>query len=849
MEKKTNLILFLIILIAFFTIDRIHAQEVDMQNLAALDVDQLTDDQIRRFIAQVESAGYSESQLLIMARARGMSELQIEKLRTRITQVQSGTSTKSETGRVYSEGRMRQKPDLRPKSKSDPFDTILPEDTLVDEDELQIFGLAFFQQENASFEPSLNVATPKNYVLGPGDEIIIDIWGSSEYTYQQTISTEGALKIPGIGPIYLNGLTIEEASDRIKGKLRSIYSTLGQNTFAEVNLGQIRTINVNVVGEVNTPGSYTVSSFATAFNALYLAGGPGEGGSFRRIGIFRNGQQIAVLDAYDYLIRGKGSNITLHDQDVVLVYPYENRVSIYGEVKRPAIYEMLADETFTDLIEYSGGFTGKAYYDRITLRRNQGNFRAVTTVERGDFDKLRIQNGDDVEVRPITNLYTNRVMIDGAVFQPGEYELKDSLSLQHLIRQAGGLRGDAFLQRAVILRQNDDFSLSNLAVNLKAVMEGSAEVWLEKEDLVKIQSIYDLREAYFIQIKGEVLKPGSYPYVQGQTVEDLIFLAGGFKESAARSFVEVARRFKDTGEAEDPDQTAEIYNFSISKSLTLDEEASQFELHPYDLVVIRKSPFYEDQLTVELEGEALYPGTYVLSRKNERISDVVRRAGGLTRHGYAKGATLIRRTEYYEEPDEKKSVPSPGQTEKTVQTENELQELETDLAQFRREELKSLLERDTSMLDQSAMDFKQQESIGIDLEEIMKRPGSETDLILKHGDILSIPRKLETVRVRGEVLYPSNVIFRRFSTFRGFISLAGGFTDEAKKSKAYVVYPNGSAKKTRSFLGIKIFPKVEPGSEIIVPQKPERRRLSPGEVISLASGLGTLALVINNLTK
>jgi len=486
------------------------------------------------------------------------------------------------------------------------------------------------------------------------------------------------------------------------------------------------------------------------------------------------------LDAYDYLIRGVGNNATLQDQDVLLISPYLNRVRVYGEVKRPAIYELTIGETLSDLIEFTGGFTGGSFSDRISLRRNNGNFKAVSTVEKNEFTQFQMLGGDIVEVKPISNLYSNRVTIQGAIFQPGEYELKDSLSLIQLIERAGGLRGDAFLGRVVILGQNQDLSMTSRSVNLDELnADSSKRVWLKNEDIVRIQSIYDLREESFVQIQGEVINPGKYPFAMGQTVEDLVFLAGGFKESAARSFVEIARRNPINGDRLNLDKTADIFNFPISSSLRLDQSASLFRLDPYDLVVIRKSPQYEEQIVVELAGEALYPGMYALSKKDEKISEVIQRAGGITSYAYPKGASLVRRTEYYQtEEDDRR-------------TRDAIASIEQEAVAIRREELKSLFERDT-LTQQSADLFKEQETIGINLEEILKNPGSEFDLILKEGDILTIPRKLETVRIRGEVLYPSNVRFGSTFSFKDFVSQAGGFTGNAKPSKSYVIYPNGT---------------------------------------------------------
>ncbi len=811
------------ILLFLFTTTLVYSTQAQdapsIQNLQNINVDELTDDQIKRFIQQVESSGYTEQQLELLARARGMSEAQISKLRNRINQLQSGqTGGQTGTGGV---SRLRESPTFRTDRETpfDPFADIIPADTLKKGEKLEIFGMSFFENEDLTFEPSMNIATPKDYLIGPGDQLIIDVWGASEQTYQLNVSPEGNIRIPSLGPIYLNGLTVDQADTRIKSRLKSIYSTLGNNTFAQISLGQIRTISVNVIGEVKRPGTYTMSSFGTAFNALYYAGGPTETGSLRDIQVFRGGKKINMLDAYNFMIYGEGQNIMLQDNDVVLVRPYQNRVGMDGEVKRPAYYELLEGETLEKAIDFAGGFSSEAYKESISLRRNLSNKKAVQTVTSMHYAQFPMQGGDYVEVGKITNQFTNRVRIEGAVNHPGEFELKEGMKLSDLVQLAEGFRGDAFMGRGLIIRQNEDFTLSSIAFVPSELTAGNYDLELQNEDQVKIQSIFDLKENYTVTIQGEVQKPGSYPFVKGMTVENIVYLANGFKESAARSSVEVARRVK--GDAGDEDVSSEVFNFSIDQGLGISDEASDFELAPFDLIVIRKSPFYEEQVMIEIEGEVKFPGKYALKKKDERISDVLFRAGNLTSYAYPRGATLIRRTEYYVTDDEEGD----------------------EAARLRRQELQELFERDT-VIDNTQQAFKTQESIGIQLEEILKSPGSKFDLILKEGDVISIPRELQTVRVRGEVLYPSTVRYDNTLGFKQIISQAGGFSDQAKKGKAYVVYANGSAERTRNFLWFKDYPKVEPGAEVIIPKREERQGLSPQAVISLTSGVATLSLVI-----
>jgi protein involved in polysaccharide export with SLBB domain len=585
-----------------------------------------------------------------------------------------------------------------------------------------------------------------------------------------------------------------------------------------VSLGQIRTISVNVIGEVKKPGTYQLSSFATAFNALYMAGGPGENGSLREILVFRNGKKIGSLDAYKFLIDGEGQNVNLQDQDVVLVKPYLSRVAIEGEIKRPALYEV-SNESLSKLLEFAGGFTGDAYTRSISLERNEDNFKTVKTLNSEQFEGMILKNGDRVEVGKISNQFKNRVRVEGAVNHPGEFEFIQGMKLSDILALVDGLRGDAFVEQALIIRENKDLTLSNIAFIPSELLAGSFDIELQSGDLIKIQSLFDLRELYKLTLQGEVIKPGTFPFIEGMTVENLIYLAGGFKETAAKSFVEVARRVIDDSKGDAV--SSEIYNFSISETLNLDDDASSFELKPFDLIIIRKSPYYEKQAVVEIEGEVQFPGKYVIQNKGERISDVLKRSGDLTDYAYAKGATLIRRTEYYASAEGESKIAS----------------------RIRREELQELFERDT-IGGEKKRTFKPQETIGIQLEEILKNPGSAFDLILKEGDVISIPSQIQTVRVRGQVLYPSTIRYDKSYSFTKLVAQAGGFSDNAQKRKSYIVYANGTAQKTSSFLWFKHYPDIEPGAELIIPTKREKRRLTPGEIIGLTSGLTTLSWVV-----
>ncbi|MEP4599200.1 MAG: SLBB domain-containing protein, partial [Cyclobacteriaceae bacterium] len=547
--------------------------------------------------------------------------------------------------------------------------------------------------------------------------------------------------------------------------------------------------------------------------------GPSQTGSLREILVFRNGKKIGELDAYQFLIYGEGTPISLSDQDVVLVKPYISRVAVKGQVKRPAYYETTEAETFAQVLEFAGGFTDRAYTKTVSLQRNDENFKTVKTIYKERFSDLTINNGDVVDIAPISNQFRNRLRVEGAVNHPGEFEFTEGMMLSDLVEIFDGFRDDAFMNQALVIRENDNLTLSNIAFKPSELIDGTFDLELKSSDLVKVQSIFDLAEDFTLRLEGEVLAPGNFPYAEGLTVENLIYLGGGFKETAAKSFVEVARRITDDTKGES--YSSEVFNFPISEDLNISEEASTFELQPFDLVVIRRSPYYEKQKTIEIQGEVQFPGKYVIQTKNERISDVMKRAGDLTAYAYAKGATLIRRSEYYATTDDESAT----------------------AAKVRREELAALFKRDT-VLEGSSNTFRKQESIGIQLDQIMKNPGSSYDLILKEGDLISVPRELQTVRVRGQVLYPSTVRFDNAYSFKKFVSKAGGFSDDAMKKKSYIVYANGTAEKTSSFLWFKKFPDVEPGAELIIPEKPPKRKLTPGEIVGISSGLSTLSWVV-----
>ena len=757
------------------------------------DIDKLSDDQLKSFIQKAEEGRYTENQLLLGAKARGMSDAQISKFRARIKKIKAGgTDKKGQDAEGAANSRMRQnykQEDIEDKKDLfDPFGELMGEktDTLP-----KIFGMDYFKNNQLSFEPNVNIPTPINYRLGPGDEIIIDLWGDSEQTYQEQISPDGYIRIERLGPIYLNGLEIGVAKKKINAKLKTLYGTLGSSTYSQISLGQIRSIRINVIGEVMVPGTYTMSSLGSAFNALYLAGGPQETGSLRKIEVYRNGKFHGRLDAYQFLIFGEGQDISLSDGDVVIVKPYDTRVFIDGEIKRPAFYDMMAGESLAQLFEYAGGPTDMGYTDRVTVRRKTGNFRAIKSLSLNDSSSL--MNGDEIEITPISHRFLNRIQIEGAVNFPGAFEYKEGLMLSSLIEQSGGLAGDAFLGRGIIIRLDPDLNLTNESFNVGEVVNGTSDVALKNEDFIKIQSIQDLKEEETVRIEGEIQKGGNYPYIANMTVEDLILLADGFKTSAARANVEVTRR----GALDNENAVAEIFNFKIDENLTLSPEASKMKLLPFDLITIRRAPGYGLQELVEIEGEVKYPGKYGLKSTSETIYDLLVRAGGLRDVAYTAGAMLIRRSDY------------------AVST-NSLTNYRADI---KRNKVLSILENDTAAYEQALKKLDLDESIGIDLAAIILNPNSDANMTLQEGDIISIPKAFNTVQVRGEVLNPSKVKYSSGLSLGQYIGRAGGFSSAAKRSKAYVIYANGSSQRTTTFLGFRFYPKVLPGTEIIIPRK------------------------------
>ncbi|HMP99348.1 MAG TPA: SLBB domain-containing protein [Cyclobacteriaceae bacterium] len=858
--RFTALWVFVIILFAnILNYNTLNAQTIP--DISSISVDELSDNQIVELMNRASAMGYTEDDFINMARGQGMPAAELAKLSKRIKDIQTARVARAQSN-IGQRDRKQSDLDVITNRRAEAAQA-------VNASEIEIFGLGFFTSaEKLSFEPSLNAPLLKGYVLGPGDELYIDIYGASEQYYEAKIGADGRLLLQNIGPIQLTGLTIEQASQRIKTKLASVYAGMAgsnPNTFVNVSLGNVRTIKVNLVGEVRMPGTYTVSALSNAFNALYLAGGPNTNGTLRAIQVYRNNNLVATIDAYEYLLQGKTSqNVQLQDQDVIIVNPFIARISITGAVKRPGIFEVKGEENFNTLLQYAGGFTDDAYRERISVSRNTDTEKIVSDIFKDQFQLFTTKGGDIYYVGKILDRYQNRVQIKGAVFREGSYAVTDDLTVKELIKRADGLRGDAYLKRALITRTQEDLTTQTLAFDLGALMQGQlSDIKLAKEDILTIASIYDIREEFYVKITGEVNNGGVFPYSENMTVEDLVLLAKGLRESATESNIEIARRIKDQNARD----ISEIINLKINKDLSLNSTDKTVKLEPFDHVIIRPNPNFKTERLIKVEGEVFFPGEYAIRNVNERISDVVKRAGGLNEFAYPKGATLIRYTEFFERDSELvKKRANLSKVLNRLEQDNidlteseklfldrldkklfstELSDADTDYAAFaKRERLLEISQRNALFTD---VNIREMETIGINLEEIMKNPGSRYDLILEEGDVLIIPKQLQTVRLRGKLLYPTIVRYEAGKSMKYFINHAGGFETRAKRRQTYVVYANGEVARTRSFLFIKNYPSVEPGAEVIVPAKPPKLPMQSGDILGISTGLATLLLILSQL--
>jgi protein involved in polysaccharide export with SLBB domain len=775
---------------------------INQTDFSSIQVDKLTDGQIKQFLNRAKSTGMSIPELEAEAISRGMPYDEVLKLRERISALEMGED------KTVGQG------DVEERKASFPSETKAP--TQAQLDDVDIFGSNLFKRKDLTFEPSLNIPTPPDYQLGSGDVLNIEVWGASQSSFKLKISPEGQIFVPSLGPIQVSGLTVERASSLIINRLATIYSGLkgaSPNTFAQVTLGNIRSIKVTIAGEAFMPGTYTLPAFATVFNALYFAGGPGGNGTFREVKVIRSGNTIANIDLYNFLLKAESSqNIRLQDEDMIFIGPYNNRVILSGEVIRPAIYELRENETLSDLITFSGGFSSSAFYKSLVVNRKTESERRLLSVDSDLFSSFLMKNGDVLKVGKILERYENRVTIRGAVFREGEYALTDGMTLTNLISKAEGLREDAFTNRAAIYRLQDNLEVKVVDINLDEIINGnSQDIPLLREDLVVISSVLELKQERTVIISGEVQDAGSFPFAINLTLGELIRKAGGFNDAASLARVEIARRVKNRTATSSDDKITEVFSFPIDEKLSLNDKGASFLLEPFDHIFVRRSPGYQNQMLARVEGEVVFPGNYAIAQKGDRISDLVKRAGGVTGEAYLAGATLLRRIDR----DQKERLERAKEFESSG--------LEINISETLKE---------------------QHQPIGINLDRIIKNPGSSEDLLLSEGDILRVPQQLQTVRLSGAVLNPVTTRHLPYASVRRYVSQAGGFSDNARKSKVFVIYANGSVDRTRNYILFKSYPKIEPGAEIIVPQKPEKERMTMQETLAIGSAMSSLALVI-----
>ena len=784
-------------------------------DLSKINVDALTDEEILRYKDQLQTAGLSEVQAEQLAIQRGMPSSEVLKLKARLAKIVNASKIVSAPTQL---SRRSQDTLYNNQNKADTTRNTRPQD-----DRPSVFGSEIFSNPSLSFEPNLRIATPKNYMIGPDDELLIDVYGYQEVNYRLVVSPEGTITIPYVGVVPVSGSTIENVSRRIRERMiRNGYASLasGQSKL-DINVGRIKSIKITIVGEAKRPGTFTLSSLSNMFNALYAAGGITSRGSFRKIELIRNNNVVNTLDVYDFLLKGDLSgNVGLADQDVIRVPVAELQVIAKGEVKRPGIYELLSSENMNDLIRFTGGFTNEAYTAAIHIEQLNDRERQLKDIASTQFNTYKPQRGDVVIVDRVLETYANRVTINGAVIRPGQFELTPGLQLSELIKKADGLREDAFTNRALLIRTRPDLTTEIIPFQVNEVLQNPAyDIKLNKEDVVNIGSIFDYKENYSITIEGEVRKPGVYKYIDKITLKDLLFQAGGLTDAAAPQQIEIARRLNNDSMGSSQ-KIAEVLDVNSERDLA--SKGSEIVLQPYDIVLIRTKIGYKPQVTVALAGEVVYPGTYVLETKQDKISDLVKRAGGLTPEAYLDGAYLSR-------------INASGiSREANI---SRIQKIQRDA-------------RDTSntLLDDVTNPIVK---VGLNLGTILFNPGSNEDIILREGDVLNVSKITNEVMINGEVMFPTQVVFKAGADLSYYIDKAGGFTDNARKKRTYVLYANGSAGKTKKFLFIKAYPTIKPGAEILVPKTVDRSRqkLSTGELIGMSTALATLLTIVVTLVR
>ena len=811
----------------------------------AVNAQSMSDEQVMQYVVTEYNKGTSQSQIVTKLMQKGVDINQIRRVRQKYERQakNGGLGIKDITGEEASDNRLRTN-NAKDKKQSggqmqtkkelsldankkytednpdfvgmhDELGVILPDsllDSMKEQGGRKVFGRDIFNNKELTFEPNMNIATPQNYRLGPGDAVFVDIYGASQKSIQATVTPDGTIVLEGFGPVDVSGLTVAQANARLKATLGARYSS----SKIRLTVGQTKTIMVNVMGEVMAPGTYTLSAFASVFHALYMAGGTNDIGTLRNIKVYRNNKLVTTVDIYDYILNGKlKGNVRLADNDVIVVGPYDCLVNVTGKVKRPMFYEMKKSESVGTVLKYAGGFTGDAYKKSVKVIRKAGSKYSIFNVGEFDVNTFKVEDEDSIAIDSVIPRYSNMVEIKGAVFRPGMYQVGGEITgVRSLLEHADGVTEDAFLQHAVMHRLKFDRTLEVIQVDVEGIMSGRvADIPLKNEDVLYIPSKKDLQEKQTLTIHGEVLYPGKYAFADNTTVEDLIIQAGGLTDAASVMKVDVARRIADAHALEATDTIARTYSFKLKDGFVIDGTPG-FVLKPYDEVYVRTSPGFSEQKNVRIEGEIMFGGTYTLSKKNQTLSEIIKSAGGLTNTAYAKGARLIRRL-----------------------TPEERARMETILRMVKAQSGGS----DT--LDVNKLDINNTYSVGIQLDKALEEPGSNYDIVLREGDRILIPEYTNTVKISGDVMYPNTVTYRKGKGVKYYVDKAGGWGNRAKKSRAYIVYMNGTVAQVGKGA------KPEPGCEIVVPTKPEGRKMSTGEIVSIASGSASIAAMIATIAN
>ncbi len=803
----------------------------------------MTDQQVMQFVIEQHQQGVSQQQIVTKLMQRGVNIDQIKRVRKKYEhQMRNGglgvvnTTTEpdnrlrqnnapdpnSTTFRQAGDPTMRynntydendpQYMAIRGELNSFMPDTLDMERMRMEQNRKRVFGRDIFNNHNLTFEPNVNIATPQNYVLGPGDAVNVDVWGASHNSFQSTVSPDGTIQIEGFGPVSVSGLTVEQANARLRSQLGARY----QSSKIRLTVGQTKTIIVNVMGEVNVPGTYTLSAFSTVFNALYMAGGISEIGTLRNIKVFRNNRQISTVDVYDYILNGKQTgNVRLADNDVIIVGPYESLVNITGKVKRPMYYEMKKTESVGALLNYAGGFTGDAYKKSVRIIRKTGQQYSVFNVSEFDMAKFPVSDEDSVSVDSVLPRFANMIEVKGAVFRPGMYEVGGNIqTVRQLIESAEGVTEEAFTPHAILHRMKSDRTLEMMAIDLQGILNGTvSDIPLRNEDVLFVPTKKDMQEEKTITIHGQVRNPGVYKYADNETLEDFVLQAGGLTDAASIVKVDVARRLKNPSATTTPDSIAQTFSFALKDGFVIDGETG-FKLQPFDEVHVRTSPGYTRQQNIRVEGEVNFEGTYTLSMKNQRLSDAIKMTGGLTTFAYPQGARLERRI-----------------------TPEERLRMQTVL------EMVKAQSGDRDSVDVTKLDLGDTYYVGIHLDEAIANPGSDNDIVLREGDRIIVPEYNNTVKISGDVMFPNTVSYQAGKSVKYYINQAGGWGNRAKKSHTYIIYMNGTV--ARVGYGTKI----EPGCEIVVPSKPKGNRMTLPEILSIGSGTASIATMIASIAN